>query len=332
MPRFDLNLLNALDVLLNERNVTRAAERLHVTQPTMSGMLQRLRYQFEDQLLVRNGRNMELTPFALSLIEPVREALTGVQSLVRAQPAFDPATSRRTFTVMASDYCTLIFMPRVMARIAHIAPGVRLAVQPLNAPVEKMMSGEIDLCISTDNKSLLSKEAGTDILLSAHLFSDRFVALVADDHPLTAEPELDDYLGFPHVGVQMAGNLDTIEANALRQYAPDYQPAFTVPDFSMIPRIVAHSDLVGVVQNRLARMAPEAYNVRSVVPPFPIPRINETMFWHPRHADEASHAWLRDILAEEADCVGAEDEIVRRWPMAGAYRAATAPALLASVA
>jgi LysR family nod box-dependent transcriptional activator len=301
MLRFDLNLLNALDALISERNVTRAAERLHVTQPTMSGMLQRLRYQFDDQILTRNGRNMELTYFGQSLIEPVREALKGVELLVRAEPTFDPKTSTRTFTAMASDYCTLIFMPRVIARLAQIAPGVRLEIQSLNSPVERMLSGEIDLCISTDDRSLLSSQRGQEELLeSEFLFSDEFVCVVAKDHPLKSPATMAEYLLYPHVGVQMAGDLDTIETASLRVHATAYKPGYMVADFSLVPAIVAVSNLVGVVQKRLAQIAAKTHAIRIVAAPLEIPKINETLWWHPRHALEPSHVWLRQVLCDEA--------------------------------
>ena len=292
MPRFDLNLLSALDALITERNVTRAAERLHVTQPTMSGMLQRLRCQFDDEILVRNGRNMELTYFGLSLIEPVREALRGIESLVRAEPTFDAQTSTRTFSIMASDYCTAIFMPRVIARLATEAP--------LNAPVERMLSGELDLCISTDNIGLLSRQPGEYLLQSQHLFSDQFVCVVAQNHALNERCSLDDYMSFPHVGVQLAGDIHTLVCLSTRQHRPLYKPAYTVADFSMIPLVVAKSSLVGVVQKRLAKIASETSQIRSFAPPFEIPGINETMLWHPRHSEEPSHAWLRELLFSEA--------------------------------
>ncbi len=300
MARFDLNLLSALDALLNERNVTRAAERLSVTQPTMSGMLLRLRHQFDDQLLIRNGRGMELTHYAQSLIEPVRNALHGIEAIVKAEPTFDPNTSTRVFTLMASDYCTSIFLPQLVARVSATAPGVRLDIQALNAPVERMLSGEIDLCISTDNTRLLCREVDEDKLQTEHLFSDGFVCVVAENHPLGEGATLEEYLSYPHVGVQMAGVLTTIEAASLRRQVPNYKPAITVSEFSLVACMVSQSNLVGIVQQRLARVAGRTLPIRSFTPPFVTPGINETMLWHPRHMEDPAHIWLRGILLSEA--------------------------------
>jgi LysR family transcriptional regulator, nod-box dependent transcriptional activator len=300
MARFDLNLLSALDALLADKNVTRAADRLHVTQPTMSGMLQRLRYQFDDQILVRNGRNMELTPFGASLVEPVREALRGVELLMHAEPVFDPATSAREFTVMASDYCMSIFLPEVVAYISRHAPGVRLIMRALDAPVGRLTSGEIDLCITADDLSLFGRDNCTEKLQSEHLFSDEFVWIVAKDHPLDETADLDTLLSYPHIGVEMAGAVGTIETVALREHAPNYRPNFAVPDFSIVACMVARSNLVGVIQSRLADVAARTLPIRTVRAPFQMATLNEIMLWHSRHLQDPAHAWFRGVLGEVA--------------------------------
>jgi LysR family transcriptional regulator, nod-box dependent transcriptional activator len=301
MARFDLNLLSALHALISEKNVTRAAEQLNVTQPTMSGMLQRLRYQFDDQLLVRNGRRMELTPFAASLVEPVRQALRGVEVLMLTEPMFDPATSTREFRMMASDYSTSIFLPHVVAHIANKSPGIRLIVQPLNAPVDRLISSEIDLCITADDLSLFGFEDLTDKLHSEPLFTDEFVCVVANDHPLENPSEVADILNFPHVGVEMVGAVGTIDAVSLRRHAPMFRPNFMVAEFSLVPFMVAHSHLIGVIQSRLAEMAKRMLPIRTFRPPYDMPSLLETMFWHPRHIEDPGHAWLRGVIREVAD-------------------------------
>lgn len=300
MARFDLNLLSALNALLSDRNVTRAAERLNVTQPTMSGMLQRLRYQFDDQLLVRNGRNMELTPFAASLVDPVREALRGVELLMHAEPVFDAATSTREFALMASDYCTSIFLPKVVAQIATHAPGVRLIMHPINTPVERLFSGEIDLCITADDLSLLGQDNCDERLHSEHVFSDEFVCVVAENHPLDERADLKELLSYPHVGVQMVGTVHTIETAVMRQHAPLYKPNFVVADFSLVACMVARSNLVGVVQSRLAEIAAKTLPIRSFSPPFAMPILNEAMLWHSRYIEDPAHVWLRGVIRDVA--------------------------------
>jgi LysR family nod box-dependent transcriptional activator len=129
LNRFDLNLLISLDVLLHEKNVTRAAERVHVSQPAMSAALHKLREYFNDQLLVRVGREMELTPRGLSLVEPVREALLSIQATLGTQPSFDPKTAQREFTIIVSEEAVPGFLPAILRRLAGEAPGIRCRIE-----------------------------------------------------------------------------------------------------------------------------------------------------------------------------------------------------------
>lgn len=298
--RFDLNLLHALDALLSECNVTRAAERLNVTQPTMSGMLQRLRFQFDDPLLAKNGRNMELTPFAKSLIEPLDKALKEVESLVNAGANFNPLTSTQSFSIMASNYCTSIFLPQIVARLASIAPGIKLVIHSMDAPIEHLISDNVDLCIGPTELSLICSRDRVEQIFCKYIFSERYVCVVAKDHPLSEDCSLEEYLAFPHIGVHMAGIANTLEVAALRQIAPDYKPTCQVADFSMVSSMAARTNLVGLVQERLARRDAQTFPIRYFTPPFDFPEINETMLWHSRYSKDPSHIWLRKLIASEA--------------------------------
>ena len=146
--RFDLNLLVALEALLEEKNVTRAAERVCISQPAMSGSLQRLRERFNDPLLVRVGRSMELTPRAEGLLQPVQNILQEIQSTIDAEPTFDPKTARRSFTVLMSDYVSTVLVPEVVRQISKEAPGIKIQVVMLGAnDHERLESGQADLII-----------------------------------------------------------------------------------------------------------------------------------------------------------------------------------------
>jgi DNA-binding transcriptional LysR family regulator len=209
-------------------------------------------------------------------------------------------TSTREFTLMASDYCTSIFLPKVVARIAAQAPGMRLSIQSINAPVDRMIAGEIDLCITANDLSLFGCGGGGETLQSEQLFSDEFVCIVAEDHPLDEGADLNDLLSFPHIGVEMAGTVGTIESVALRQQAPRYKPNFVVADFSLVACMVANSRLVGVIQSRLAEVAALTLPIRTLRPPFSMPTLNETMLWHSRHIEDPGHIWLRGVLRDIA--------------------------------
>lgn len=317
MERFDLNLLGALDALLTERNVTRAAEKLNVTQPTMSGMLQRLRYRFRDQLLVRNGRGMDLTPLALVLRNSVRDALRGIEALLLAEPIFDHATSRRSFTIMASDYCMIAFMPRVFAQISRDAPGVRINTRPIVKPLESLVTAEVDLCIGPHELTQL--DIDYENLQCEYLFTDDFVSVVRNDHQLGETSSLEEYLSFPHVGIEFQGIPASFETIALSQHVPHFRASYVVTEFSQIPCVVAQSNIVGVVQRRLATIVARALPIRLFKPPFIIPDLEEAMIWHPRYVNDPAHIWLRNLILLTARSWSDGEEMV--GPYAGAIAA-----------
>lgn len=299
MARFDLNLLSALNALLSDKNVTRAAERLNVTQPTMSGMLQRLRYQFDDELLVRNGRELELTPYGATLIGPVREALRGIELLVKAEPFFDPAKSTQEFTISSSNYCTSIFLPWVVKHIADTAPGVSLNVQSINNPMERVFSGEVDLCITADDMSLFSAHEEEKIE-SEILFSDEFVCVVAQDHPLDERSSVEDFFDYQHVSVKMAGVINTIDSVYMDKYLQGRKAAAAVPDFPLVAPMVAQTRLLGLMPSKMAAISARAMPIRAFRPPFVVPRLTEVMMWHARHQQDPAHVWLRGVFRDVA--------------------------------
>jgi len=137
MQNFDLNLLASLDALLAERNVTRAAKKMHVTQSTMSGILRRLRDQFDDELLIRNGRRYDLSPFAQSLAISVRQTILQIDSTISAKPLFDPKKDRRSFRIMASDYSTIVYLSAVLRRIEKYAPCLSYDIVPINRQLRR---------------------------------------------------------------------------------------------------------------------------------------------------------------------------------------------------
>src|SRR5688572_23957182 len=152
LNRFDLNLLIALDALLREKNVTRAAERVFVSQPAMSAALHKLREYFNDPLLVRVGREMDLTPRAISLVEPVREALLRIQVMLGTQPTFDPMTARRDFTVIMSEEAVPGVLPALLRTLSIEAPQLDLHIEMISpSALSRLEYGEADLCLCLEN-------------------------------------------------------------------------------------------------------------------------------------------------------------------------------------
>jgi len=201
LNRFDLNLLIALDALLHEKNVTRAAERVFLSQPAMSASLQKLRDYFQDALLVRVGREMELTPRALSLVQPVREALLKVQATLGTQPTFDPATVRRTYTVIATDEAVPELVPRVLGRMAREAPQIQCHVEQVSqTSLTKLSYGDADLCLSLNITRVYGLGEFPETLKFVPLRPVRWVCVMSKEQAIPGDSmTLADYQALPHV-------------------------------------------------------------------------------------------------------------------------------------
>ncbi len=300
MARFDLNLLSALDALLSERNVTKAADKLNVTQPTMSGMLLRLRHQFNDQLLVRVGRQLELTPVGAKLAGPVRDALFTVQALMNTGPQFDPATSTKTFTVLASDYCCMTFLTHVVDRLSKIAPFIRIEIRPLGAAFDQLVDANADIMISPHDWSLYHRDPRADIVISEVLFTDEFVGIADINHPIDAKPDIEQFLEYPHIGMRLHGDFSTLIENALATQYPGFRANYTVSEFMAIPYMVTGTNLIGIAQRRLAALLAKSLPIRTFELPVQMPAVDEKMLWHARSVEDPAHVWLRDLLVAEA--------------------------------
>ncbi len=299
--RFDMNLLVALDALLQEKNVTRAAERLFISQPAMSGSLQRLRERLDDPLLVRVGRNMELTPKAKALIKPVREILLMVQSTIDVEPVFHPHTARRTFNIAMSDFVAVVFMPKMMKRIVRDAPGIHLQIEQINAQSqEKLSTGELNLAIraQVDNNDQhpIGKEFETQFL-----FNDTWTCAADANHPtLGSTLSLEEYLELPHVSLNLGKTISTIEAIALTQLSMDIDIVATAQNFATLTFMLPGTNLLTLISQRMANRMGEHVPLRTFPPPFELPEIEEVMIWHNRDSEDAGHTWLRELFLSVA--------------------------------
>lgn len=293
----DLNLLVALDALLTERSVTRAADRLGLSQPGMSNTLARLRKLFGDPLLVREGLTLVPTPRAGSLRQPVQEALSLIQHALEDRPGFDPASDHATFTVSCSDYSLLMLIGPLVRRLAAAAPGLTIQVLP-RAPdaVRLLRDGEADLVIEP-------VEVMPDVALpSMRLFADRWLCCVWEG---TAEVgdrmTMETYVRLGHlVYSAVRGHPVSFVDTYLAQAKIPRRIEFTIESFLLAPFLLQGTDLVTLVPERaishLGRMAA----VRFLEPPLHLPSITEMLWWNPRHTTDPAHAWLRARIAEIA--------------------------------
>ena len=308
--RFDLNLLRALDALLEERNVTHAASRLCLTQPAMSAALQRMRDFFDDQLLVRVGREMELTPRARSLITPVRELLLMARDTLDTQPSFDPKATRRSFRIAMSDYAASVLMPLVIAHLATEAPYLSLHVEGLtSASLGKLAHNDVDFCVSTDDWRLYGDvRPGSDIRM-APMFTDGFVCVVDSASPYLRAPfTAAEYAGAQHATVRIARGVSSIVERACTIADLSLTVTVTAPSFSTLLLMIPGTPLVATTQARLARMMLRSLPLRQLPCPIPIPTLREVLVWHTRSEFDPGHAFLRTVIEDAARCLEAAEE------------------------
>jgi len=295
MQNFDLNLLASLDALLAEKNVSRAARRTHVAQSTMSGTLRRLRDQFDDQLLVRNGRRYELSPLAQSLAVSVRQILLQIESTISSRPLFNPETDMRRFRIMASDYGAMVYLSAVFRQTERLAPRLSFDIVPINSPVDSIRSGAVDLCI-TGNPDIRFDVGSDQLLRSDVLFSEVYCCVVARDHPLRDAVTLDQFFQFPHVVAQFSGV--TMATSGLRasggQNRPN--PIINVSAFSVIPSLVSGTRSIGILPSRMLDATPAQGNLRKLDITFDMPTFTERLVWHSRFAYDPGFCWLRSVM------------------------------------
>lgn len=291
----DLNLLVALDALLTECHVTRAAERTSVGQPAMSAALGRLRRHFNDPLLVKEGRRLVPTPLAESLVGPVNDAIAAVGAVMGSTKSFDPSADHRTFTLIASDYVVLILLRPLFAQLAVLAPRVRFNLLPLQPDfVEQLRRGQADLLIAPD------AVVGQVSLESSVLFTERFLLACDRDNPDVGDKMTAEDLGHLRYLSYSLGPLHGLAEVELDEIGIDRQIEFRTQNFVMAPFLLTGTRLVSMVQERLARQFVEQAHLRLVESPVAMRPIVEAMYWNPRHTEDPAHSWFRCRIAEMA--------------------------------
>jgi DNA-binding transcriptional LysR family regulator len=300
LNKFDLNLLIALDALLQEKNVTRAAERVHVSQPAMSAALQKLRDYFNDPLLIRAGRELCLSPRGLSLLEPVRDALLHVQATLGTQATFDPATVERSFSVIVRDHIVPRLLPAVLRRLLAEAPRVTMAVEELaQNSLSRLEHGDSDLCVMIDNPQLFGLKSFPEWLRTADLKTVRWVCVVCRDHPYIREELTEElYLSMPHILSKPQGpGVSMLEL--MRRFAKvELNVRVTTQSPFELPFIVPGTPLIATVPESVATRLAPILPIRSFAPPHEIPDSREILMWHKRNESDPGHAWLRGLFIE----------------------------------
>jgi DNA-binding transcriptional LysR family regulator len=291
----DLNLLVALDALLQTGSVSGAAARVGLSTPAMSHALARLRKTLGDPVLVRAGQGMVPTPRAEALREPVRELLAGVQAVLRPEPGFDPTTADRELRVRASDYVLSTLGPALDQRVAAEAPGLRLRFSPnVSEDPEHVREGVVDLAIG------VFRDLPPECRIQT-LFEERLVCVVRQGHPtVRGRLTLEQYAAAPHVQVAPRGRPGGYVDQVLAREGLHRRVARAVPFFLSAMQLCAQADYVLTVPERLARAWAEAFDLRVLEPPLPFAPYAVVQLWHPRHEADAGHRWLRQQVMEAA--------------------------------
>lgn len=301
LQSIDLNLLLVFEALMEERNVTRAARRVGLSQPAMSNALSRLRRTFDDPLLVRTSSGMTPTPAAQSLIEPVRAALLQLRAALEEKPAFDAAASRRAFRFLASDYVEVILLAPLAREIRREAPLSSIRVhRPTNVfqpPSTASLADSFDIAVGFFPDALSLDAA----IRSEVLFEEDNVCIASGDHPsIRGKISIRQYASSGHVAVfyksEGPGVIDTL----LAQKGLARRVAVQSPHFSSVPFLVAGSDLIATVPRRLAQRFAKSLGLQVLAVPFAMPPFRLAMLWHQRMDADPAHAWMRALVIESS--------------------------------
>lgn len=291
LRNLDLNLLVTLDMLLTELNVTRAAQRLHYSQPSVSVQLAKLRDLFDDPLLLPGPRGMRPTMRAQDLREPLREALAAIERACAPPRAFEPLRANQTWKLAATDYAESTIVLPALRRLRTAAPGARLAVVEMAPPrFEKQAEqGEIDLAFHT-------AEGAPEGLRRRLLFKERYVLVGRADHPrLKRRPTLAQFCKLEHVIVSPdGGGFQGVTDEALGKVGLTRRVVLSVPHFLFLVSTIASTDLVAMAPWRLVHGNPA---LRLIEPPVDVPGYEMCMLWHERAHRDPAHQWLREQIA-----------------------------------
>jgi DNA-binding transcriptional LysR family regulator len=289
--RLDLNLLITLEALLVERNVTKAAARLHLSQPAVSAQLNRLRNVFDDPLLIPAQRGMTPTAKAIELFDPLRQALDQVRATVVTHSNFDPAKAKLTVVIACTDYLQAAVVMPFVVELRTRAPGVRVALYNLDtSQLEAQMArGDVDL-------ALMTPQIAPPSLRTRHLFDERYVLIGRRNHPRLRDGiTVEEFARLEHVIVSLrGGDFVTPVDDALAALGHSRNVVLSAASFLIVPEIVSQSDFVALVPERLVRH--RANKFKLIDSPFPVQGFEVGMVWHERSHGHSGQRWIREAI------------------------------------
>jgi DNA-binding transcriptional LysR family regulator len=290
----DLNLLVVFDALIAERQVTRAAQKVGLSQPAASNALRRLRDLFEDDLFVKTPQGMQPTPKAMALEQPIRQVLAQIQSALVQEAPFIPETSEQVFALGMSDYGEFILLPELMEHLERVAPRIQIQVRSTDRQdaLKLLDADEIALAIGFFPKHSSWHHA-------QELFQERFVCVARQSNPNIKDPfTLEDYLAASHLLVSpredRTGRVDLF----LAQQNLQRHIALTVPHFLVAPFVLSNTNLIATLAERVVRTYAEALALKVSPLPFELSGFSVSMLWHTKNSNDPAHLWLRRTMAE----------------------------------
>jgi DNA-binding transcriptional LysR family regulator len=288
----DLKLLRLLDALHANQSVTRTAERLGLSQPTISIGLARLRKMLDDPLFVRTPEGMQATPRTQALMPAVRQVLDGMDLLASVTAQFDAASSERRFRIFMTDASHVTLMPRLFAHVRALAPGVKLEAATLGPDMaQALQSGEADLALGL----IPTLDRG---FYQQALFDQDWVCLCNADHPRIGEKfHLKHYLAEAHVGIVSGTGAQLLE-DALTTLGKPRRVQLALPGFLGLPGILSTSDLVATLPRHIGETLAQAAGLRVLPCPVAIEGFTVKQYWHTRYHQDPANRWLRSVCAE----------------------------------
>lgn len=303
-PKIDLNLMQVFDALMHESNLTRAGFRLGLSQPTMSHALAKLRKLTGNQLFVRVPSGMEPTDFALRIAPSVTEGLKLLIGAVEGDGPFNPSRCDRTFQILMSDIGELVYLPRLLNRLAQVAPNLDLRViqLPREAYQDALASGEADLAIGF----LPALKTG---VYQQRLFTDNHICLVRADHPnIKKSLSLSQFCNQSHVVIEPPGSrlsghsVQTSTTSLLERHLSTLgitrRVLLRVPHFTVVPAIVQQTDLITTLPSYVLSYTRNLPNLKTFKLPFVVPSYEIKQFWHERNHKDPANRWLRAVVSE----------------------------------
>lgn len=301
LRRLDLNLLVALEALLSLRSVTAAASRVHITQPSMSGSLARLREHFDDPLLVQVGRKMELTPLSELILEPVREALEKIEAALSIRPQFDPTSARRHFQICASESTVLTLLAEVIHRAEELAPGVTIELLPADPGQieDRLNRRELDF-------AFIAEHLTTGEHPSCLVIHDTFLCMVwSGNRRVRKHLSLEQYLAMGHAVTRYGfDRRPGFEQYTLQRLGVQRRVELSTTTPALLGPLIVGTQRIATVPERLALKQKQFLPLKLFKPPLDLPPLRIVAQWHKTREGDGATRWLRDLIVETAKAMG----------------------------